>query len=89
MVSIGTLFAFTLVCIGILVLRKTQPDIERPFKTPVVPLVPVLGIIVCVVMMASLPGESWERLAIWLGLGLIIYFVYGRKHSKLNNPGKQ
>src|SRR5690554_532754 len=89
MVSIGTLFAFTLVCIGILVLRKTQPDIERPFKTPLVPLVPVLGIIVCVVMMASLPGESWERLAIWLGLGLIIYFVYGRKHSKLNNPGKQ
>lgn len=84
MVSIGTLFAFTLVCIGILVLRKTQPDAERPFKTPLVPLVPILGIIVCLVMMISLPGESWERLAIWLGLGLIIYFVYSKKHSKLN-----
>lgn len=84
MVSIGTLFAFTLVCIGILVLRKTQPNIERPFKTPLVPLVPILGIIVCMVMMASLPIESWERLAIWLGIGLIIYFAYSKKHSKLN-----
>lgn len=84
MVSIGTLFAFTLVCIGILVLRKTQPDAERPFRTPFVPLVPILGIIVCLVMMISLPGESWERLAIWLGLGLVIYFVYSKKHSKLN-----
>ena len=84
MVSIGTLFAFTLVCIGILVLRKTNPDIERPFKTPLVPLVPILGIVVCVVMMMSLPIESWERLAIWLGIGLIIYFVYSKKHSKLN-----
>lgn len=85
MVSIGTLFAFTLVCIGILVLRKTQPNIERPFKTPLVPLVPILGIVVCVVMMASLPIESWERLAIWLGIGLVIYFAYSKKHSKLNN----
>ncbi len=83
MVSIGTLFAFTLVCIGILVLRKTDPTIERPFKTPLVPFVPVMGIIVCVLMMASLPIESWERLGIWLGLGLIIYFVYSKKHSKL------
>ena len=84
MVSIGTLFAFTLVCIGILVLRKTQPNIERPFKTPLVPLVPILGIIVCLIMMVSLPVESWERLAIWLALGLIIYFAYSKKHSKLN-----
>lgn len=84
MVSIGTLFAFTLVCIGILVLRKTQPNLERPFKTPLVPLVPILGIVVCVIMMASLPIESWERLAIWLAIGLVIYFIYGRKHSKIN-----
>jgi len=83
MVSIGTLFAFTLVCIGILVLRKTDPSIERPFRTPLVPFVPIMGIIVCVLMMASLPVESWERLGIWLGLGLIIYFVYSKKHSKL------
>ncbi len=85
MVSIGTLFAFTLVCVGILVLRKTDPHIERPFRTPLVPFVPIAGIIVCLIMMVSLPGESWERLAIWLGLGLIIYFVYSKKHSKLNN----
>jgi len=85
MVSIGTLFAFTLVCIGILVLRKTQPNIERPFKTPLVPLVPILGIIVCLIMMVSLPVESWERLAIWLAIGLLIYFAYSKKHSKLNN----
>lgn len=85
MVSIGTLFAFTLVCIGILVLRKTQPNIERPFKTPLVPLIPILGIIVCIIMMVSLPIESWERLAIWLGIGLVIYFAYSKKHSKLNN----
>lgn len=85
MVSIGTLFAFTLVCVGILVLRKTNPTIERPFKTPLVPLVPILGIVVCLLMMASLPIESWERLGIWLGLGLIIYFLYSKKHSKLKN----
>lgn len=88
MVSIGTLFAFTLVCIGILVLRKTEPNIERPFKTPLVPFVPIMGIIVCVVMMLSLPGESWERLAIWLLIGVFIYIFYGRKHSKLNNSTK-
>lgn len=82
MVSIGTLFAFVLVCVGILVLRKTSPELERPFKTPLVPLVPILGIIVCVILMASLPIESWERLAAWLLLGLVIYYFYGKKHSK-------
>lgn len=88
MVSIGTLFAFTLVCVGVIILRKTQPNIERPFKTPFVPLVPILGIIVCVLMMASLPIESWERLAIWMLLGVIIYFVYGVKHSKIRKEVK-
>ncbi len=83
MVSIGTLFAFTLVCIGILVLRKTNPNIERPFKTPFVPVVPILGILVCVLMMASLPIESWERLGIWMLVGVIIYYLYGKKHSKI------
>ncbi|PRD44145.1 amino acid permease [Sphingobacterium haloxyli] len=83
MVSIGTLFAFTLVCIGVLVLRKTSPEIERPFKTPLVPLVPILGVIVCLVLMASLPIESWERLAIWLIIGVVIYWFYSRKHSKV------
>lgn len=88
MVSIGTLFAFTLVCIGILVLRKTMPDLHRPFKTPLVPLVPILGIIVCLLMMTSLPWESWERLGIWMGLGVIVYFMYGRKHSKVRKAAQ-
>jgi APA family basic amino acid/polyamine antiporter len=83
MVSIGTLFAFTLVCIGVLVLRKTNPNAERPFRTPFVPLVPILGIVVCVALMAALPIESWERLAIWMLLGVVIYYAYGKKHSKI------
>ena len=83
MVSIGTLFAFTLVCIGIIVLRRTNPDVPRPFKTPLVPLIPILGIVVCVAMMASLPIESWERLAIWMAAGIGLYFIYGKKHSKI------
>jgi len=83
MVSIGALFAFTLVCIGVMVLRKTDPNIHRPFKTPLVPLIPILGIITCVILMASLPKESWERLAIWMIIGIAIYLFYGRKHSKI------
>lgn len=85
MVSIGTLFAFVLVCIGILVLRKTNPDIPRPFRTPLVPVVPILGIVVCISMMASLPIESWERLAIWMIVGIVFYFAYGKNHSKIRN----
>lgn len=88
MVSIGTLFAFTLVCIGILVLRKSNPEIERPFKTPFVPVLPILGVVVCVLLMASLPIESWERLGIWLLIGLIIYFLYGMKNSKIRKLHK-
>ncbi len=81
MVSIGTLFAFTLVCIGVLVLRKTNPTLERPFKTPFVPVIPILGILVCVAMMAGLPLESWERLGIWMAIGVAVYFLYGYKNS--------
>jgi APA family basic amino acid/polyamine antiporter len=84
MVSIGTLFAFALVCIGVIVMRKTNPDAVRGFRAPFVPVLPIVGVLVCVVLMLGLPIESWERLAIWLGLGLLIYFGYGRKHSKLN-----
>lgn len=83
MVSIGTLLAFTLVCIGVIVLRKRDPHAERPFKTPLVPLIPILGIIVCVLMMASLPLVSWERLGIWMLVGIIVYFLYGKRHSVL------
>lgn len=85
MTSIGTLFAFVLVCIGILVMRRTMPHVPRAFKTPLVPLIPILGIGTCFALMASLPLDTWMRLIIWMLLGVIIYFVYSRKHSLLNN----
>ncbi len=89
MVSIGTLFAFSLVCIGVMILRKTDPDRERPFRTPLVPLVPILGIVVCVYLMYSLPLEAWIRLAIWMALGVAIYFFYGKKNSVLRKKQEQ
>ncbi|MFK7051036.1 putative amino acid permease YhdG [Flavobacterium columnare] len=85
MVSIGTLLAFVLVCIGVLVMRQKMPEIPRAFKTPLVPFVPIAGILVCLYLMYSLPLESWMRLIIWMALGIIIYFIYGKKNSKLNN----
>jgi APA family basic amino acid/polyamine antiporter len=85
LVSIGTLTAFTIVCISILILRKTQPDLKRPFKTPLVPFVPLLGAAICIVQMVSLPWDTWARLIGWTVLGFIIYFGYGLKHSKLND----
>jgi APA family basic amino acid/polyamine antiporter len=84
MTSIGTLLAFVMVCLGIIILRKQQPDIERPFKTPFVPLVPILGILTCVLMMVSLPFDTWLRLIVWLAIGFVIYFFYGKKNSKLS-----
>src|SRR5947209_19079132 len=78
MTSIGTLLAFVIVCAGVMVMRKTQPNLPRPFKTPLVPLVPILGIVVCFAMMYSLDTMTWWRLFIWLGLGLLIYFEIGR-----------
>ncbi|WP_310397703.1 amino acid permease [Hymenobacter sp.] len=83
MTSIGTLLAFVMVCLGVLIMRRTNPDAPRPFRTPWVPVVPVLGIVVCLVMMFSLPGETWLRLLVWLALGMAIYYGYGRQHSKL------
>ena len=82
MVSIGTLFAFVLVCAGVLVLRKTKPDLKRPFRTPFVPVVPILGMLSCLGLMSGLGLHTWERLLIWLAIGLVIYFAYGRFHSK-------
>jgi APA family basic amino acid/polyamine antiporter len=84
LVSIGTLLAFVIVCGGIIVLRRTQPDLPRPFRTPMVPLVPILGILICGYMMYGLPADTWLRLLIWMALGLAIYFIYGRRHSALN-----
>ncbi len=83
LVSIGTLFAFAIVCGGVLVLRYTRPDIPRPFKTPLVPFIPVMGILSCLYLMANLPKDTWMRLLAWMGLGLVIYFTYGIRKSKL------
>jgi APA family basic amino acid/polyamine antiporter len=83
MTSIGTLLAFLMVCVGILILRKTDPEAKRPFRVPLVPLIPILGILTCIAMMVFLPWETWVRLAVWLIIGLAIYFWYGKKNSKL------
>jgi len=83
MTSIGTLLAFILVCVGILVMRKTMPNVPRGFKTPFVPLIPVLGIITCLFMMVFLPADTWIRLLIWMVIGLDVYILYGFKNSKL------
>jgi APA family basic amino acid/polyamine antiporter len=83
LVSIGTLLAFVIVCGGVLVLRYKRPELERPFKTPLVPLVPILGILICSLQMAFLPLDTWIRLFIWMAIGLVIYFAYGMKNSKL------
>jgi APA family basic amino acid/polyamine antiporter len=83
LVSIGTLLAFVIVCAGVWVLRRRRPDLPRPFKTPLVPLVPILGMGVSLLLMASLPGATWMRLLIWLAIGLAIYFGYGRSHSRV------
>jgi APA family basic amino acid/polyamine antiporter len=81
--SIGTLLAFVIVCIGIIVMRRTNPNTPRPYRTPLVPLVPILGVGVCFSMMYFLDAMTWMRLGGWLLLGLIIYFTYSRHHSHL------
>ena len=83
MTSIGTLFAFILVCVAVIILRKTEPNMIRQFKTPFVPFVPILGILVCAAMIFGLGWTNWLRLAGWLAIGFVIYFAYSKKHSKL------
>jgi APA family basic amino acid/polyamine antiporter len=85
--SVGTLFAFVVVCIGVLVLRKKDPNLVRPFKTPLVPLVPILGIIICGAMILFLPGRTQLSALAWMVIGLVIYFSYSRKKSKLGSAG--
>ena len=87
LVSIGTLLAFVIVCAGVWLLRVRRPDLPRPFKTPLVPLVPLLGIALSLLLMASLPLDTWLRLIIWLALGFVVYFGYGRRHSRLRRQG--
>ena len=81
MTNIGTLFAFAIVCTSVLIMRRTNPDADRPFRCPMVPLVPILGILCCLMLMLSLPAANWLRLVVWLGIGLVIYFSYSRYHS--------
>jgi basic amino acid/polyamine antiporter, APA family len=88
MTSIGTLFAFILVCIGVWILRVKDPEIKREFRVPMVPVVSTLGVLVCSAMIAGLGWTNWARLIGWLIIGLVIYFSYSRKHSKLRNPNK-
>ena len=88
LVSIGTLLAFAIVCAGVFVLRYTDPDRPRPFRTPWVPFVPIAGIFACVYLMWGLPPDTWARLIIWMLLGLVIYFLYGRRHSKVQQAAR-
>lgn len=83
LVNIGTLFAFVLVCLGLWILRHVEPDLRRPFRTPLVPLVPILGALFCGYLMSSLPLVTWYRFFIWMAIGLVIYFSYGRFHSRV------
>jgi APA family basic amino acid/polyamine antiporter len=86
MTSIGTLLAFIIVCVSVIILRRTKPNLPRPFRTPFVPFFPILGILICGYMMKSLPPDTWWRLVIWLALGLAVYFAYSRPRSKLQHP---
>jgi APA family basic amino acid/polyamine antiporter len=83
LVNIGTLLAFVIVCVAVLIMRHTHPEAHRPFRVPLFPYVPILGILSCLLLMFSLPPENWVRLGIWLAVGLLIYFAYSRKHSLL------
>jgi APA family basic amino acid/polyamine antiporter len=85
LVSIGTLLAFTVVCIGIIVLRRTKPDMPRPYRTPWVPFVPIMGAVICIGQTVLLPADTWIRLIVWMALGVVIYLCYGRRHSRLHH----
>jgi basic amino acid/polyamine antiporter, APA family len=87
LVNIGTLLAFVLVCAGVWILRHKRPDLDRPFKTPLVPFVPIMGILTCFGLMLTLPADTWVRLVVWLLIGFVIYFGYSRKHSVLRRNG--
>ncbi|HEY2802045.1 MAG TPA: amino acid permease [Chthoniobacterales bacterium] len=83
LVSIGTLLAFVIVSVGVMILRKRRPELERPFRTPWMPFTPIMAIVIALLLMAALPSDTWIRLGVWLIIGLVIYFTYGRHHSKV------
>ncbi|MFD5764392.1 amino acid permease [Streptomyces sp. NPDC127049] len=88
LVNIGTLFAFVMVAAGVIVLRRTRPDLHRAFRTPWVPVLPIVSIAASFWLMLNLPGETWFRFAVWMALGVIVYFLYGRGHSRLGKEGR-
>jgi APA family basic amino acid/polyamine antiporter len=87
LVNIGTLFAFIVVSIGVVVLRRTRPDLPRSFRTPAVPVLPVLSVLASLWLMLNLPVETWLRFAVWMAAGLVVYFAYGRRHSRVTDAG--
>jgi basic amino acid/polyamine antiporter, APA family len=87
LVNIGTLSAFAIICLAIIVLRRTRPFVRRTFKTPLVPWIPLAGIGFSLWLQSKLPAIAWERFVVWMGLGLLLYFSYGRRHSVLANRG--
>jgi basic amino acid/polyamine antiporter, APA family len=91
LVNIGTLLAFVIVCLAVLVMRRIRPDAERHFRCPWVPFVPIMGVLLCLLLMFSLPSENWLRLFVWFAIGFMIYFFYGRHNSvlaKIRKNGK-
>ena len=87
LVNIGTLFAFVLVSIGVIVLRRTRPDLHRSFRVPLMPVLPIVSALACLWLMLNLPGETWWRFIVWMVLGVAIYYVYGRRRSRFTTPG--
>jgi basic amino acid/polyamine antiporter, APA family len=84
LVNIGTLFAFVIVSIAVVILRRTRPDLPRSFRTPLVPLVPILSVLACLYLMLNLPVETWIRFVVWMLVGVVIYIGYGYRHSRLS-----
>jgi len=89
LVSIGTLLAFAIVCVGVIFLRYKRPELKRPFRTPLVPLIPILGASICLLQMYSLPFDTWLRLIIWMAIGMIVYFTYSIKHSEIRKQNAE
>ncbi len=87
LVNIGTLVAFVVVNVGVIILRRTRPDLERGYRVPFVPVFPLIGAALCIYLMADLPGTTWARFGIWMALGFVIYFAYGIRHSRLRRSG--
>jgi APA family basic amino acid/polyamine antiporter len=87
LVNIGTLFAFVLVSIGVIVLRRTRPDLPRAFRVPLMPVLPIVSTLACLYLMLNLPGETWARFIVWMALGVAVYFLYGRRRSRFTTPG--